>query len=367
MSVKIKWLVLACLLSVWSGCNDNSTAKHERDERGSALYRKAFAAEQSGDIKEAIRLFNRVLIEEPRAFSAHFQLATLLHDQEEDYIGAIYHYKQYLYLRPEAEKKALAQDRIRIAEQLLAPQILRKVGDSVQGLSASHLLKENDRLNRLITSIEGEKSVLQEEKEKGDKELEELANDNRRLREILVKLRVSEDSASTPPDTLSRQVEAADKQTAAVRTDAKQFRALREEAAAIAKSGQKATETRKPLVVIPSDEEVLQKVKRRLTEESPVAPPATKVREAAKVELPGRTEKPDLSAYSIFAKETKRNKESYKSGEARTYVVQPGDTLFRLAEKYYGDANLWKRIRAANRTRIDPDGRIRAGQIISIP
>lgn len=367
MSVKIKWLVLACMLSVWAGCSGDGTSKRERVERESALYRKAFAAEQSGNIKEAIRLFNRVLIEEPRAFSAHFQLATLLHDHEEDYIGAIYHYKQYLYLRPESEKKALAQDRVRIAEQLLAPQLLRKVGDSVQGLSAAHLLKENDRLNHLITAMEGERSVLQEERERGEREREALAKDNRRLREILVKLRVSEDGTSMPPEALSRQVEASDQQTTAVRTDSRQLRALREEAAAIAKSGDKDAQTRKPLVDIPSDAEVLQKVKTRLTGEPTTAPPAATVRESAKIEVPGRTEKPDLSAYSIFAKETKRDKERPNDREARTYVVQPGDTLFRVAEKYYGDATKWTRIRDANRTRIDPDGRIRAGQIISIP
>ncbi|MDD4101640.1 MAG: LysM peptidoglycan-binding domain-containing protein [Kiritimatiellae bacterium] len=367
MSVKIHWLSLGCLLLVCAGCGHKGAARHELNERGSALYRKAFAAEQSGDIKEAIRLFNRVLIEEPRAFSAHFQLATLLHDHEEDYISAIYHYKQYLYLRPESEKKTLATDRIRIAEQLLAPQILRKVGDSVQGLSAAHLLQETDRLNRLITAMEGEKSVMQEEKERVEKEMEALANDNRRLRDILAKLRVSEDGTSAPHEPLSKQDEPAENQAAAARTDSKNLRALREEAAAIAKSGESRTETRKPLVDVPSDEEVLQKVKTRLTGEPVPAPPPQSARETSKIEVPGKNDKPDLSAYSIFAKESKRDKDSATNREARTYVVQPGDTLFRVAEKYYGDANLWKRIREANRTRIDPDGRIRAGQIIIIP
>ena len=51
----------------------------------------------------------------------------------------------------------------------------------------------------------------------------------------------------------------------------------------------------------------------------------------------------------------------------KTYVVQPGDSLFRVAERFYGDATQWKKIREANRARIDPDGRIRAGQIIVVP
>ncbi len=367
MSVQINWLIAACLLSFLTGCGGKVAAKRERGERDSALYRKAFAAEQSGNIDEAIRLFNRVLIEEPSAFSAHFQLATLLHDHEEDYIGAIYHYKQYLYLRPESEKKNLALDRIRIAEQLLAPQILRKVGDSVQGLSAAHLLKENDRLNRLITTVEGEKSVMQEDKQRIEKELEALANDNRRLREILAKLRVNEEDVGVPPESLSRSVDPDGQQPAAVRTDAKQLRAMREEAAAIAKSGESRPAPRTPLVEMPSDEEVLRKVKTRLTGEPPPVPQQRAERETAKVDVPGKTDKPDLSAFSIFEKEAKRDKALSKSKESRTYVVQPGDTLMRVAEKFYGDSTSWKRIRDANRARIDPDGRIRAGQIIMIP
>jgi tetratricopeptide (TPR) repeat protein len=114
------------LCSFSGRCGGSGIADAERNERGSALYRKALRAEQSGDIKEAVRLFNKVLIEEPRSFSAHFQLATLLQDHEADYFGAIFHYRQYLALRPESEKGTLAQDRIRIAEQMHAPQILRR-------------------------------------------------------------------------------------------------------------------------------------------------------------------------------------------------------------------------------------------------
>lgn len=348
------------------GCSKSDQAAVEGGERGSALYRQAFAAEQSGDIKEAIRLFNKVLIDEPRSFSAHFQLATLLHDHDEDYIGAIYHYKQYLYLRPESEKSTLAQERIRIAEQLLAPQILKKVGDSVEGISQAHLLKENERLNRIITTMEGEKAVLMEGKSASDKELAELRGDNARLREVLNKMRVGE-TVSEPTQPILKRVEAAIKKgegdTRAPKLDAKSTRALREEAASMAKSG--GTESgRKPLVDVPSTDEMIKKVQSRL-EGTPEAQSGT-----AKPEVSDKTGKPSKSSlpgFSIFGKEEKREKEAKTGGELRTYVVQPGDTLFRVSEKFYGDSMQWKKIRDANRARIDPDGRIRAGQIITVP
>ena len=70
---------------------------------------------------------------------------------------------------------------------------------------------------------------------------------------------------------------------------------------------------------------------------------------------------------SLFGRDQKKNKTASAEKSPRTYVVQPGDSLFRVAERFYGDATQWKKIREANRTRIDPDGRIRAGQIIVVP
>lgn len=361
-------LALGLAAALGAGCGQPDVAKAERGERGSALYRKAIAAEQSGDVKGAIDLLNRVLLDEPRSFSAHFQLATLLHDHEEDYVGAIYHYKQYLYLRPESEKSTLASDRIRIAEQLLAPQILRRVGDSVQGISQAHLLNENTRLNRIITTLEGEKSVLLEEKGGWEKELAALQGDNTRLREILKRMRVSEE-AEASAGALVRKVEAAVKGDAAekpaLKTDAKTLRELREEAKALAEAG--GTQEKAPAVEVPKTEDVLKKVQGRLDgrSETQAAPPAQTVRPPPVVPPPAEKEKVSLSEMNPFKKS--ESKATKPAGDIRTYVVQPGDTLFRVAEKHYGDATHWKRIRDANRTRIDPDGRIRAGQIIIVP
>jgi ABC-type amino acid transport substrate-binding protein len=53
-----------------------------------------------------------------------------------------------------------------------------------------------------------------------------------------------------------------------------------------------------------------------------------------------------------------------------TYVVQPGDTLSKIARKYYGDAwaTSWPRIYEANRDAIGDDpGRLRVGMTLEIP
>lgn len=373
------YIICGCLIGLVSGCVKSDVASAEAAERNSALYRQAFAAEQTGDIDEAIRLYNKVLIEEPKSFSAHFQLATLLHDHREDYVGAIYHYNQYLYLRPESDKSTLAKDRIRIAEQLLAPQILRKVGDSVQGISQAHLLQENDRLNRLITTLEGEKSVLAEARAKSDQETATLRSENVRLRGILTKMRI-DDSGTENQGSLLKRVESAVRGESAeaaapAKTDAKVLRALRSEAAALA-DGTSVEPAHTDKAGGSSTADVLKKVEARLKgpeEQSPALPAETAAKTAPASDKSAPQEKSERhaldrsAALALIGKSDRKTKAPKTSAEPRTYVVQPGDTLFRVAEKFYGDSTQWRKIRDANRTRIDPDGRIRAGQIIAVP
>lgn len=51
----------------------------------------------------------------------------------------------------------------------------------------------------------------------------------------------------------------------------------------------------------------------------------------------------------------------------QTYVVQPGDTLWTIAVKSYGDGKLWTVIYEANRDILDSPGKIRPGQELKIP
>ena len=52
---------------------------------------------------------------------------------------------------------------------------------------------------------------------------------------------------------------------------------------------------------------------------------------------------------------------------ARTYTVQPGDTLSHIAQHFYGQASRWHAIFAANRDQLDDPDLIRPGQVLTIP
>ncbi|MEJ5310354.1 MAG: LysM peptidoglycan-binding domain-containing protein [Anaerolineae bacterium] len=55
------------------------------------------------------------------------------------------------------------------------------------------------------------------------------------------------------------------------------------------------------------------------------------------------------------------------TAKPRTYVVAAGDTLSAIAKKFYGDADRWKEILAANKDAIKDPNAIRVGQELVIP
>ncbi len=51
----------------------------------------------------------------------------------------------------------------------------------------------------------------------------------------------------------------------------------------------------------------------------------------------------------------------------RNYVVQDGDSWATIAQKVYGDAGQWKRIRDANRDLVDAHDHLQPGSELRIP
>ncbi len=55
------------------------------------------------------------------------------------------------------------------------------------------------------------------------------------------------------------------------------------------------------------------------------------------------------------------------SGPGRTYKVQPGDTLSKIAKEFYGNANEYNRIFQANQDKLQNPDQIKVGQELVIP
>jgi len=69
--------------------------------------------------------------------------------------------------------------------------------------------------------------------------------------------------------------------------------------------------------------------------------------------------KPDFSDVSGGSSST--------APEVRTHTVAPGESLSKIAKKYYGDANKWPKIFDANKDKLKNPDLIHPGQILKIP
>jgi nucleoid-associated protein YgaU len=53
--------------------------------------------------------------------------------------------------------------------------------------------------------------------------------------------------------------------------------------------------------------------------------------------------------------------------DVKTYTVQKGDSLSKIAKAHYGDANQWRKIYEANKERIKNPDLIQPGWVLTIP
>lgn len=58
---------------------------------------------------------------------------------------------------------------------------------------------------------------------------------------------------------------------------------------------------------------------------------------------------------------------SSTAGASKTYTVVSGDSLSKIAKRFYGDAGQWKKIHAANIDKVPNPDLIHPGQELTIP
>jgi len=119
---------------------------------------RAGAAAATGDVDGAADLYREALVMDPDAARAHLDLAFLLHDTMKDYVGAIYHYRGYLRLRPETQKSNMIENRIRLAKQALAARVLPE--DREVGRTIKRLEQEVSALRKRVGELKAENATL---------------------------------------------------------------------------------------------------------------------------------------------------------------------------------------------------------------
>jgi len=70
---------------------------------------------------------------------------------------------------------------------------------------------------------------------------------------------------------------------------------------------------------------------------------------------------------AILRKEKLRRITERAAAQQRVYVVQPGDSLSKIAKEVYGDASRWPEIAEANKDEVPDPNLIHPGQELIIP
>lgn len=139
------------MAAVFAGCR-GAVARLDQSELEDEAVAKALQLVQSGDPGAALELFEKALQKDPGLARVHLEIGILLHEVEKDYVGAIYHYRKYLELRPQAQKREMIENRIRIARQMFAAGVSGV--ENITALRVEELERANFDLRDKIRSLE---------------------------------------------------------------------------------------------------------------------------------------------------------------------------------------------------------------------
>ena len=284
---------------------DRMARKELREDRAGHLYQAAMADYTAGRIDAAIDGFEKVVRATPGNASARFQLATLLQDRRQDYLAALCQYREYILQSPSSDKADLAKERAAVCERQYAASILEKL-KSGEGPVAAGIA----RLKSEIEEASKANAKLREEVEAARQEIAASKRESERVRRLVTSL--GDDESTERPNLAS----------------AKQL--LDED-----------------------EEETLDRVKMSSDISKLVAEEDTEDRK---------------TPFAVAPKKPKAEEPKEPAVERPAeYVVQEGDTLYKIAMRFYGKRTAWTKIRDANKTVISMDGRVNAGEKIKLP
>jgi tetratricopeptide (TPR) repeat protein len=104
------------------GCGRSGRISDTEAER-EANYQRAKTFYEQHDFQAAAEFYKRALAVNSEFANAHLELGLICDDKLGDPISAIYHYRRYLELRPDSEKKQLVADFIERAKLSLAAKL----------------------------------------------------------------------------------------------------------------------------------------------------------------------------------------------------------------------------------------------------
>ena len=178
----MKTAALLATLATLSGCDIALKSRRApENDRDNLQFRNAMAAYQAGRLDEAIKGFEGVIAANPLNATARFQLASLQHDHQKNYLAAIVNYRIYAELAPKSDKRDIAVERAELCEE----QYKTKVEYNIRTSENSGMVAELNALKAKVTELEGEKKELEGRIAAMDKSAKELQQESERVRRLV--------------------------------------------------------------------------------------------------------------------------------------------------------------------------------------
>ena len=321
----MKILATLAILTTLTGC-DRFAGREFTKERADRIYRTAMDDYQAGRLTQAVEGLKEVCGKDPANSSARFQLACLLQDFSKDYFAAACAFREYLMQQSDSDKAKLAKERYSACEKEMAGALCEKYG--LNSVAAQQKLLDAARAE--CKSLEARNKKLTSDLESAMRRIAALSQEADRLKDVM-SAASSDETAPAPDSDIKTAKKLLDddaddaEASAALDGEKKQAKALLEE-----DEGEPA-----PMIA--------------------QAPDARQKRDEARAR--GEAARREAAA----------NAEPLHEARPDTYVVQEGDTLYKIAMRFYGRSAAWSLIRDANKATISMDGRVKLGQKIVLP
>lgn len=316
----VTFAAAAIALLLATGCErgDNLSISSEADE---PAYRDGKQLVKQGRSQEALASFLKVIAKRgDSAPESHLEAGLLYLQEVKDPLAAIYHFRKYLELLPNSRQAPLVKQRIDVALREFAKTLPAQPMESRR--ERDELVEQIGQLQRENEELRGELAAL-----RGG-----VATPTIRTRGPIDEAPVADNSSAS--------------QTAPRNDDGS-----------------------RPFIVPPRPEpaQSSQGAAPASTEESPVtlAPEPSPVQadnSASVVQLArSRTNPPSQTMRTVPTKPTP------PAGGGRVHTVVKGDTLFSIAQRYYGSRSRWRDIYSANRDQLPSENALRLGMQLRIP
>jgi len=140
------------------GCDENKDSNARTFELDDPEFRQGLTYEKQRESRRALECFLRVIDSRKGAAESHLEAGRMYIDLK-DPLPAIYHFNEYIRLKPTSDQSKIVRQMIKTAEKLYLEQIPGRpmepdaVGTTDQNSQIQRLKSENERLKREVSDL----------------------------------------------------------------------------------------------------------------------------------------------------------------------------------------------------------------------